>query len=74
MKGKLLYKSTADALQILVRLVGKDTQRSSLYVVVDKGLPACNGGLDRLVRLRAAACMHSPSYEKASLVLAQCQL
>ena len=65
MKGKLLYKRTADALQILVRLVGKDAQRSSLHAVVDKGLPACNGGLDRadrvaentwLVRLRAAAC------------------
>ena len=65
MKGKLLYKRTADALQILVRLAGKDAQRSSLHVVVDKGLPVCNGGLDRadrvaentwLVRLRAATC------------------
>jgi hypothetical protein len=65
MKGKLLYKRTADALQILVRLAGKDAQRSSSHVVVDKGLPACNGGLDRadrvaentwLVCLRAAAC------------------
>jgi hypothetical protein len=36
MKGKLLYKRTADALQILVRLVGKDAQRSSLHAVVDK--------------------------------------
>ena len=73
MKGKLLYKRTADALQILVRLVGKDAQRSSLHVVVDRGLPACNGGLDRADRVAEntwlvcfeGCSMHSPSALRA---------
>ena len=52
MKGKLLYKRAADALQILVRLAGKDAQRSFLHAVVDKGLPAWNGSfLDRADRV-----------------------
>ena len=52
MKGKLLYKRAADALQILVRLAEKDAQRSFLHTVADiKGLPACNGGLDRADRV-----------------------
>ena len=52
MKGKLLYKRAADALQILVRLAEKDAQRSSLHTVADiEGFPACNGSLDRADRV-----------------------